>query len=183
VQPDPSAPRIGRKGGGGQHPRLLLGPPPALLIARCSRARASGTMPKEADGSWRLTGYFSRAGTCQSREDEEDARGDLARPKLRVASSSSLVQDRRDSCVRHGKATARWKGDGVTCESSGTRNVSAKTAGSCGGGPDVFTTRIRLYKTVPVPSHTARARPPPPPPPPPRPSLLFLAPRTLDSGV
>lgn len=68
-------------------------------------------------------------------------------------------------------ARARRKGNGVTCESSGTRNVFAKTGESCGGGPDVFTTRIRLYKTVPVFLYRAS------------PSPASLAPRTAGSGV
>lgn len=72
-------------------------------------------------------------------------RGDLAWPKLRTV--SSFPGRDRETRV---SPTTRRKGNGVTCESSGTRNVFAKTGGSCGGGPDVFTTRIRLYKTVPV---------------------------------
>lgn len=76
-------------------------------------------------------------------------REDLTQPKLRVVSSGLGPGETRVS-LPDSEATARRKGNGVTCESSGTRNVFAKTGGSCGGGPDVFTTRIRLYKTVPV---------------------------------
>lgn len=43
---------------------------------------------------------------------------------------------------------ARRKGNRITCESSGSRNAFARTGRSCEGGPDVFTARIRLYKTV-----------------------------------
>lgn len=89
-----------------------------------------------------------------------------------------------DSCVSDGKttATARRKGNGVTCESSGSRNVFAKTGGSCGGGPDVFTTRIRLYKTVLVFLYCAFPSTSPFFPLPLAP-LLILAPRTSDSGL
>lgn len=68
---------------------------------------------------------FAYQNTRRREKSIVGGRGDLAWPKLRTVSSvSGRGQETRVS------PTARRKGNGVTCESSGTRNVFAKTGGS-----------------------------------------------------
>lgn len=104
-----------------------------------SRTRSDGnrSVVEREDLTWpKLTSRFELRRDVAFRESERERAG-------------TTIATRRPVCLRWARRATGRKGNGVTCESSGTRNVFAKTGGSCGGGPDVFTTRIRLYKTVP----------------------------------